>query len=357
MKILLIVIVVFLIYFFVFRKKNNSTELEISTSTQSNERADKVLSLEGKEDVSSLLEIKNANLENDGEETEKEYFANQTYDWIITIEANKNDNFERTELDNLFSNEWRKSVNYPTIYCIPKNSNNWTYFQAGDNNENQFKKIALSWKLYDATEEPPLVFNDELLEDINEKVNTQIKKIKFKSVEYNYTTNEASNKSNSLAKFIQENNQWSIIVLKADKKFKGKKIWDVMMSIGLKWGDMDLFHWNNSDLNIGDDYFLSVWTSTQPGYFLPEEIAKGNVKTNDLIFGFSIPRSLSPNEVFEVMLKISEYAQNRLGGTFVDLNGNAFDKEKEKDKIKKIIENLEMEKIKTGIGDAMYLFQ
>lgn len=357
MKILIIVIVVFLIYFFVFKKKNNSTELEISTASQSNERANKVLSLEGKEDVSNLLKIKKPNAKKREKETEIKYFANQKYDWIITIEANENDNFERTEIDNLFNNEWRKSVNYPTIYCIPKNSNNWTYFLAGDNNENQFKKIALSWKLYDVIEEPPLVFSNELLQKINKKVNTQIEKIKFKTIEYNYTESEASNKSNSLSKLIQENNQWSIIVLKADKKFNGKEIWDVMMSIGLKWGDMDLFHWNNPNIDIGDDYFLSVWTSTEPGYFFPEEIAKGKVKTEDLIFGFSIPRSLSANEVFEVMLKTSEYAQNRLGGTFVDMNGNTFDKEKERERINKVIGNLEKENIKTGIGDAMYLFQ
>ncbi|HSU55623.1 MAG TPA: cell division protein ZipA C-terminal FtsZ-binding domain-containing protein [Candidatus Dormibacteraeota bacterium] len=44
-----------------------------------------------------------------------------------------------------------------------------------------------------------------------------------------------------------------------------------MMALGLEWGDMDLFHWVNGSDN-GDDSFFRVWTSTAPGYFLPEEI-------------------------------------------------------------------------------------
>ena len=48
--------------------------------------------------------------------------------------------------------------------------------------------------------------------------------------------------------------------------FAGEQVWDVMYSLGLRWGDMDIFHWENHT-EEGDDYFFSVWTTTEPGYF------------------------------------------------------------------------------------------
>ena len=39
--------------------------------------------------------------------------------------------------------------------------------------------------------------------------------------------------------------------------FDGRDIWDVMLCLGLPWGDMDLFHWNNPS-DHGDDHLFSV---------------------------------------------------------------------------------------------------
>lgn len=123
-----------------------------------------------------------------------------------------------------------------------------------------------------------------------------------------------------------------------------------------EWGDMDLFHWNN-DSQHGDDYLMSVWTSTNPGYFFPEEIAAGRVQTDDLIFDFSIPRSISPDQVLNAMNKSAEYAQSQLGGRILNAEGKPFDMQGENDKINKVIENMNQYKITPGIGDALYLFQ
>ncbi len=38
---------------------------------------------------------------------------------------------------------------------------------------------------------------------------------------------------------------------------------DVMLCLGLTWGDMDCFHWDNVS-GTGDDYHFSVETSTPP---------------------------------------------------------------------------------------------
>lgn len=333
------------------------SDYSISTASESDERAKKALSFEGKEDRSDILKLSISIPDVPKEPDSTRYFGNDNYDWIITLEANPNEIFKRDSIEKYISNDWRKKVMYPTVYCLPDNSNNWTYFQAGDNEENTFKKIALAWKLYDPIEEPPTIYNDKTLSKFDKLVKKRMKKIKASKIDYNFSIQEASAISNRLSDFVINNNQWAIIVLKADKEFDGKEIWDVMMSVGLRWGDMDLFHWNNTEFEVGDDQLLSVWTSTDPGYFFPEEIAAGNVQTEDLIFGFSIPRSVAPQEVFKVMCEVTDYAQKRLGGQILDGNRNKLDKSAELDRIDFILKNLDNESIKSGIGDALYLFQ
>lgn len=336
--------------------KKRESDYTISTASESDERAKKALPFEGKEDKSDILKL-NTSVPNFAKEPDSiKYFANTKYDWIITIEAKHSNLFHRDSIEKYISNNWRKKVMYPTVYCLPEKSNNWTYLFAGDNEVHTFKKIALAWKLYDPVEELPTIYDEKTLSKFDNLVKKRIKKIKADKIEYNYSIQEASSVSNKLSDFVTKNNQWAIIVLKADNNFDGKEIWDVMMSLGLRWGDMDLFHWNNTELEVGDDQLLSVWTSTAPGYFFPEEIAAGNVKTEDLIFGFSIPRSVAPQEVFKVMCKVTDYAQKRLGGEILDGNGHKLDKNTELDRIDLILENLDKESINSGIGDALYLF-
>lgn len=337
-------------------KKMNS-DYTISTASESDERAKKALPFEGSENKSDILKL-NINIPEIPKEPDSiRFFGNAKYDWIITIEANSSELFHRDSVEKYISNDWRKKVMYPTVYCLPEKSNNWTYLFAGDNEANTFKKIALAWKLYDPIDEPPTIYNEKTLSKFDKLVKKRMKKLKASKLDYNFSIQEASTISNGLSSFVTQNNQWAIIVLKAEKEFEGKEIWDVMMSIGLRWGDMDLFHWNNDNREVGDDQLLSVWTSTDPGYFFPEEIAAGNVQTEDLIFGFSIPRSVAPKEVFNVMCEVTNYAQKRLGGQILDGNGNKLDKSAELERIDLILKSLDGESIKSGIGDALYLFQ
>ena len=339
------------------KKKNMDSEYLISTSSESEERAKNALSLEGKEDVSKILSLNIPEPLVSEERGEKEYFANEKYDWIVTLEPEKEAYFKKDSLTKYLSNKWREGIQYPTIYCIPKDDTKWTYFSAGDNESIEFRKIAFGWKLYDPIEEPPLILTAKILTKFNKSIKKVSKRLKAKTPTYNFSIEEAESISKDLSSFVSQNNMYSIIVLKTDNKFEGKEIWDVMMSLGLRWGDMDLFHWNNDKYDFGDDQLLSVWTSTSPGYFFPEEIAAGRVQTNDLIFGFSIPRSIAPQEVLDVMLKATEYAQTRLGGELLDENGNEFDINKEKEKVRLILNNLKTKSIKSGIDDALYLFQ
>ncbi|MBL8818735.1 MAG: hypothetical protein JNL58_22090 [Planctomyces sp.] len=103
------------------------------------------------------------------------------------------------------------------------------------------------------------------------------------------------------------------LVANDGNNFQGRDIWDVMLCLGLNWGDMDCFHWTNPG-GTGDDSFFSVETSMAPGYFLPEQIAAGELQTSDLVFIFSVPRTCEPTEVAKRMDLAVKYCQKRLGG-------------------------------------------
>ncbi len=336
--------------------KNHPTtsEYTLSTASESEERVRNVLSTTGKEDVSNLLTLQVDPLAVPDVVEEKEYYANEKFDWIITLEATEQRYFARTDLSQYFDKEWRAQHNYPWLYCIPKGDTKWTYFVTSKE-VNEFSKVALGWKLVDPLEDPPTVYSPALLERYKNSVTEIAQQLTPNNIGTNYTIEAAAKMSEALSTFVSDNNLYSIMVLKADEKFEGTAIWDVMMSLGLTWGDMDLFHWNN-DLPHGDDYLMSVWTSTDPGYFFPEEIAAGRVQTEDLIFGFSIPRSISPDQVLLAMNKSVAYAQSRLGGQILDAEGQPFDLKKEQAQIQEVIDHLNHYGITPGMGDALYLF-
>ncbi|WP_310106982.1 cell division protein ZipA C-terminal FtsZ-binding domain-containing protein [Algoriphagus sp. 4150] len=332
------------------------SEYTISTASESEQRAKSVLPLEGKEDVSKILTLEFKSPKISSESEDKEYFANEKFDWILTMESQNGTYFNRDSVSKYFDAKWRENHQYPWLYCIPRGDSKWTYLSSSENRSNEFSRVALAWKLYDPLEDPPSVYEDRTLKKYKESVSQIAIKLKSDTVSENFTIEQATRKSKELSDFISNNNHYSVIILKAESEFEGKEIWDVMMSLGLKWGDMDLFHWNN-DFEYGDDQLMSVWTSTSPGYFFPEEIAAGKVKTNDLVFGFSIPRSISPIQVLEVMNKATEYTQSRLGGRILNENGQPFDIEEEKDKINEVVSDLKNHSIIPGVGDALYLFQ
>ena len=79
-----------------------------------------------------------------------------------------------------------------------------------------------------------------------------------------------------LLAFVAECDQYVTLRLVAPtgNLYSGREVWDVMLCLGLDYGDGDLFHWINNS-GFGDDLFFSVWTSTAPGYFIPNRMATG----------------------------------------------------------------------------------
>lgn len=126
---------------------------------------------------------------------------------------------------------------------------------------------------------------------------------------------------------ISEFDHEMIIVLKAKSKFKGKDVWDALSSLGLNWGQDDLFHWVNHH-NRGEDAHFSVWTTTPPACFLPEQIHKDKLFPVDLVFGYTIPKNADPTGVFEVVVQCARYCQQQLGGNLLNQVGKPFEEDK-----------------------------
>ena len=118
---------------------------------------------------------------------------------------------------------------------------------------------------------------------------------------------------------------------------------------------MDCFHWDNPT-RVGDDYFFSVMTSTEPGYFLPEQIAAGRVAVEDLIFNYSIPRCANPEAVFSRILAAAGYAQKRLGGTLGTEDGLPLDEAETRGEIRAVVAELAEAGFPPGSAHALQQF-
>jgi len=157
-------------------------------------------------------------------------------------------------------------------------------------------------------------------------------------------------------KAIDEFNQGALVILKCDTPLKGELVWDVLQSVGLKWGDGDLFHWENHNHDYGDDQFFSVWTTTNPGYFLPESIKNGQMNPGDLLFGFSVPRNADPQNVFSVMIEAVKYCRKRLGGKILNKNLQPFNEDSAKKDLALLIVKMKNKGIVPGSDKALMMY-
>lgn len=104
------------------------------------------------------------------------------------------------------------------------------------------------------------------------------------------------------------------LVADQGQSYRGADIWDVMLSLGMEWGDMDIFHAHHHGPG-GYDELFSVHTGTEPGFFWLSTLAEDRFA--DLVFSMDGVRTVQPQTVFEAMWKSAEYARTRLGGTLV----------------------------------------
>jgi cell division protein ZipA len=217
-------------------------------------------------------------------------------------------------------------------------------------------RLKLAWDFIDPSDDSTLP-SSQVFSAREEAVREAVRSLGVADLKASLSPEEAARRSRWLREFKARLDYSPAMILRAPqgKKFGGKDIWDVMLCLGFKWGDMDVFHWANPG-GLGDDSFFSVWTSTPPGYFLPEEVAAGRVQVDDLVFGFSAPRCLEPGQVFESMVRAVQYTQKRLGGTITDETGRESDPDQIRRKIRSVEQELKSNGFTPGSDSALRLF-
>ena len=119
------------------------------------------------------------------------------------------------------------------------------------------------------------------------------------------------------------NRQTQMRLLPVSGSFASKKVWRAVYSLGLVWGNMDLFHWNAST----DTSQFRILSAGNPPYFLPERAVEGE-RVPGLILEYDLPRSSNPLAVFDRMAIALSYLRSVLGGYPIIPSGAELDAER-----------------------------
>lgn len=288
------------------------------------------------------------------EKGSREYKPDPIRECIIDIEA-ENGVFRKDDLYNLFDYEWRSRYK-SAIYGRSIEDKKWTFALAGDSPET-YDKVQVAINLLE-------VFNEENPDYNPHKIERYIVELEKRMKDYPYKLEIDTKKF--VSKSIEQAKRWVelyreincdvVIILQSNNLFNGKDVWNTLLSIGLDWGNSDLFHWSNYTSGYGDQVFFTVWTTTKPGCFLPDSIEEGEMNPQDLLFGFSIPRSADPENIFKEMYSAVRYCQERLGGVLLDRNRQLFDERKEQEKLLEKVLVMKTEGINPGSDVALRMF-
>lgn len=326
----------------------DARNMMIATASESDERAARVLPMKGSEDVSSLLvrpKLPPAE--------EPDYGPREAVEWVIDIAGGQDGVFKRSQILGVFDRDWCERNGRPTIYGRAVANKKWTYVDAAGVPDD-YDQLALG---FDFVSREPLT--ESRLNQIAQAADAAAKRVGASTTKARLPVKAAADRARELDALLREFEDARAVVLLAapeGKTFDGKAIWDVMMCLGLHWGDMDEFHWENDSRSRGDDHLFSVSSGTAPGYFLPEEITAGRLHVGNLVFDFSIPRSAEPKVVLEGMLAAASYAQKRLGGELVDGEGADLKPEVLRKQVADITARLIKAGFPPGHHDTMRLF-
>lgn len=346
-----------LIAYFIFRPKSKSVldDYFISTQSQTNDRVKNLNLDKASEDASYILDTNKLTFPSIEKETEiVEYKADSQREWIINLIQVSGENFKKEDFTKMFDYEWRSKFE-STIYGFSPAENRWTYADAGGSPD-IYSKLQIAIDVQGVYSEETPNYDPQKLERYIAELEKRIKNYPSKlKIEQTETIDKAIIKAKRLVQLHKEFNSDAIIVLQSDKQYNGLEVWDALQCVGLAWGDGDLFHWSNNH-DYGHDQHFSVWTATEPGYFLPEEIKDGNMNPKNLVFGFSIPRSADPKNIYDIMLNAAKYCQKKLGGQILDKNGQLLNEAEEKQNLIDLLDQMKSKGIIVGSDNALRTF-
>lgn len=288
-------------------------------------------------------------------ENSDEYGSCPVTEWVIEIHWNGGPHASQ-KLNTLFNGAGWTQDDRPTLYGMDSTTGKWTYLVSADGPK-EVTGLKLGWAYIAPWRQNAPLADCAQFEHRLEVAQKAAASLPEATVRAEIDPSSAAKKVSHFVKLHEQFEGSFMLILRAPflRKFEGRKLWDVLTSLGLKWGDMDLFHWPNPS-DSGDDYFFSVSTSTKPGYFLPEEIAAGKVKVKDLLFHFAIPRSANPEAVLNALFIAAEYARSRLGGHLITPDGHFAEKSALVEALRQEVAELQSAGFVPGSGPALRLF-
>ncbi len=268
-------------------------------------------------------------------------------EWIVEVElaARKS----RAEIIRAFDRaSWPEEVDVG-IYAFCTATQRWTYLTPGDGSETSARlRVSAPYRSLEG---------QSLSADDASTVLTLVREraarlgVAIVSVASSPDECEArARRLDALAPFVEHDLVAITLLAPPGQTFEGVALWDALASLGLEWGDMDLFHWPNGVDAPGDDAVFSVATSTAPGYFFPEEAVRGRLHVRDLVFELSIVRTHRPLEAFDRMMRAARYVQGRLGGDIVG------DEAAQRLQIRAIEQSMQRAGVAPGSPAALQLF-
>lgn len=331
-----------------------SQEFYIAPASASANRV-ALLPTKGSEDVSAILGRVETASPLKKAQGPKEYLPRAAVEWVV--ETGWKDDVPRAtgELKALLMGIAWSRVGNPTCFGKDAATGLWTYLLAG-NGPIAVTEVRLAWRYFESSDVAAKIADHGVFEERLERVKQLVSGLDGGRVRAEVEPLAAANRSAMLGGLSRRLAGEVSLRLKAPfwKNFDGVKVWDVMMCLGLTWGDMDLFHWQNDSAH-GDTAHFSVWTTTAPGYFLPEQAASGRLRVEDLVFGFVVGRSANPEAVLRGMFAAADYARKRLGGTIEDRAGKKADQMKMLGEVRLIAEELRSAGFEPGASEALML--
>ncbi|GAB4453813.1 MAG: hypothetical protein OHK0029_07350 [Armatimonadaceae bacterium] len=139
------------------------------------------------------------------------------------------------------------------------------------------------------------------------------------------------------------------------RTFPARAVWRIAYSLGFAWGDMDLFHFTDSD--TGRRLF-SLSTVGHPGYFLPERAAEGE-GVQGLALGFELPHNPAPLDCYDRMALALAHFRKELGGRPVTPEGAELDADRlwdDRDRLEEAVQEMSRAGVAPGSPEADRVF-
>lgn len=301
-----------------------SDEFVIVSAVDAAARAGLVLPTRGSEDARALTSHPRLPALEDDETLEllSEYSPEPAVEWIVN--GRLGDVVSPDEVGRVLSRRVREALGEPTVFGVDHATLRCTFLFSSEA-PSLVKEVAIAIRYLPVEERPPRTSRDyAAMFDVASSILTSLG---AREVGSSATPGEAAAREAALRDLACTSARPVAVVLRAapGTRFSGRDLWDVLLSLGLRWGDMDCFHLDNPVVDLrGDEVLFSVETTTEPGSFLPESIAAG-AEYDDLVFAFSPARSADPLAVIEILERATAYAQRRLGGAVLSSTGEPVD--------------------------------